>query len=422
MLTAPASADYERRIAAHLSGNPDAIVMNVPSRPQSYPGAVFRKDMSMPIIRGRADDPGLARGSLTQLSIQEDFNLQAGVGFGVKKFFGFAADAKDIALIKLNFSDVRIVDIEYSELMKRLQENKFVQNEIKKGTLPIVIYKSYEGKTSYTIIKKSGASVEAWAKLKKNIGRVEIDVEFDSSEKIIVKSDIIDVFAFETMVIGRDFANSTQENIIIKSEINPSFVFSDREKIFDFESPSRFERARSLLSNSDSQSATLATYRNAAAQFMAESPSGYADALSYSLVDDRQMISMANWASEDAIAFQMISPISQLPLKRREIAYSYLKNEITDKELSDRDKPIFEFMNRNRPLVPKVAEWISKDFGPIFKMDSLRSLNPIAFQSLFDLASTKGNMNAFLASRVVSNSPALWSYEQSVGRSVSDFQ
>src|SRR5262249_54871013 len=63
--------DFIKTLADRLQTKPEYLIFNLPPRPDAWPGAIFTNDFRLPIVRGRKDDPALARGEPIEIDVTD---------------------------------------------------------------------------------------------------------------------------------------------------------------------------------------------------------------------------------------------------------------------------------------------------------------------------------------------------------------
>lgn len=194
-----AQADSLTEFAEKLRTKAEYLVMNLPPRPGAWPGAIFTYDMRLPIIRGRGDDPALARGEPTNIQSTSSIDLSGGARGGWGALFSIAAEAKDIATIVMSFENTRVVDMEEDELEKRVSQSSVAKMAATQGRIPQVIVRSYEGIPTLTLIKHASAAGQAWAKLQGSPLDASLNLSVSNEDRLVYRTSTSVVFAFEVM-------------------------------------------------------------------------------------------------------------------------------------------------------------------------------------------------------------------------------
>jgi hypothetical protein len=200
--------DFIKTLADRLQTKAEYLVFNLPPRPGAWPGAIFTSDFRMPIVRGRSDDPALARGEPIEVDVTDLIGYGAGAQGGFWSLFSVAAKAGDTATVKLTFPDLRVIDILYEEVTKRAQQSPVAQAAARRGSFPFVIVKSYEGTLTLTVVKKANASAEAMADIKKAAIQARLEASALSEDHAVYKTTTPIVFAFEVMKAKMSPTNS----------------------------------------------------------------------------------------------------------------------------------------------------------------------------------------------------------------------
>jgi len=202
-----ASADFIQVLAERLGTKPDFLVLNLPPRPAAWPGAIFTYDLRIPIVRGSGDDPALSRGNKINIEGTSMVELGGASAAGWGALFSIAAKAAEVAEVTMSFPETRIVDLDYSELLKRIQQSPQALAAAKRGRVPLIVVKAYEGTPTLTLAKKSGVSAEAWAARKIPLAQAQISANVEGQDRITYQTTDRIVFAFETMKADFDIVD-----------------------------------------------------------------------------------------------------------------------------------------------------------------------------------------------------------------------
>jgi hypothetical protein len=229
---APAFADFKDVLAQRLSANPDYLVVNMPPRPDAWPGAIFTSNMRIPILHGDPNDPALKRGQPIAIDARDTFDLSARASGGVSSWFNLSAAAGDVADVAMSFPDARVVDMDYGALVKHVQASNETVVAAKRGTIPVIVVKSYEATPAVTLTKKLNASAEAWTKLKTE-AEVGAKAAASSENSITYKGVSPVIFAFETQQIVFNPKDLSNGKITIDFAALPNNLFAFRESYTD---------------------------------------------------------------------------------------------------------------------------------------------------------------------------------------------
>jgi hypothetical protein len=234
----PAHADIKDVLAQRLSADAQYLIVNLPPRPDAWPGAIFTSNLRVPITHGNFKDPALRRGALIAIDATETLNASTGAKGVLANWFNASADAGDIADVTMSFPDARVVDMDYSDLVKHVQASNEAIEAAKRGQIPIIIVKSYEATPLVTLSKKATASAEAWAKLKAIIAvgaqkaniAVGAQAGATSVNSVTYKGNEPFVFAFETQQITFNPNDLNAGKVTIQLAFVPSALFALREE------------------------------------------------------------------------------------------------------------------------------------------------------------------------------------------------
>jgi len=199
LLSGQADAQVNDVLAQRLGADPNYLVLNIPTRPGAWPGAIFTDDLRIPIVRGREDDPELKRGPPMSIEATDFISFGAGAGANVKSWFSFAAKASETGKVLISFPDIRVVDLTFDELKKRIRASQSVLDAMKRGIYPLVVIRAYEGTPTIKISKEAAASAEASAKLSAAATEANVQAGVSSGDYVVYRAGERVVFAFETM-------------------------------------------------------------------------------------------------------------------------------------------------------------------------------------------------------------------------------
>jgi hypothetical protein len=228
LAAASAKADDKDVVANAFHTDAQYLVMNLPPRPETWPGAIFTANLRVPIKHGDPKDPALHRGPPIGIGSNKGFNLGGGAKGGWSGFLGFSADAGDAADIVLSFPDARIIDMDQGDLIKHVEAAAEAIDAAKRGQIPLIVVKAYYGIPIVTITRKDTASADAWAKVKAN-AEVGINASSSSHDTVSYKGDEDIIFAFETAQIQFDPTDLDHSKMTIKLASMPSQLYAIRE-------------------------------------------------------------------------------------------------------------------------------------------------------------------------------------------------
>jgi hypothetical protein len=138
------------------------LVLNLPPRPDCYPGAVFPPDMSIALVTANGSQPDLRRGSAFTIDSASlgDAAAAGGVEAG---WIGEALQNREGADIQIRIENGRVVEIPVPVLKKRLIESEEVRHVAERGYDPLVIIRAYEGVLRIVFTRRRGMSAAGWA-------------------------------------------------------------------------------------------------------------------------------------------------------------------------------------------------------------------------------------------------------------------
>ena len=224
--SAAATADERQIIARTFHSDPQYVVMNLPPRPDTWPGAIFTANLRLPLVHGDPKDPALHKGPPIGITTKEGFDLAGSAQGGLSAFFGVSAKAGDAANVVLSFPDARIVDMDQSDLIKHVLSSSSAIDDARRGHIPILVIKAYTGTPTITITKKNNASADAWAKAKVDIS-VGVAASAESDNEVVYKGTQEIIFAFETSEVHFDPTdlNNGKYNIQLSSLPEETYAF-----------------------------------------------------------------------------------------------------------------------------------------------------------------------------------------------------
>jgi hypothetical protein len=228
----PAIADFKDALASRLSADPKYLVVNLPPRPDAWPGAIFTWNLRVPISHGDPNDPALKRGKPIAIEASEDFDLSAGAKVRFSTWFNLYGAAADVADAKLSFPDARVVDMDYGDLVKHVKASGDAVAAAKGGTIPLIVIKSFEGTPTVTLTKKVNASAEAWMKVKTE-AEASARAAASSDNGVTYKGISPVVFAFETEQILFNAKDLSIGKITIEFASLPNSLFAYRQDASD---------------------------------------------------------------------------------------------------------------------------------------------------------------------------------------------
>jgi hypothetical protein len=214
--------------ARALNVDPQFLVMNVPPRPDVWPGAIFTSNLRIPIVHGEPNDKAIHRGDPIQVDSHSAFDLSGDVHGGWSYFVSASADAKDVVNVTLSFPEARVNDMDLASLKEHILKSTETIAAAKLGQIPLIVTKTYSGVPKITISKKANASGEAWAKAKKDI-RIGAAIGVANGEEVIYTGKGEITFAFETQQIVFDPKSLNKGVYVIQLAAVPHELFEFRE-------------------------------------------------------------------------------------------------------------------------------------------------------------------------------------------------
>jgi hypothetical protein len=231
LLTNVASADFKDVVANRFSSNAENLIINVPPRPGTWPGAIFTYNMRFPSKKGDANDPALRRGDKIAIEAKDGLRLDASSKAIVWSFFRVSAEAADSADVVMSFPDAQLVEMNAADLVQRVATGS-AASAAKRGQIPLIISRAYLGTPLVTISRKPDASPGAWAKAKAGFeagaqaaASVQDSVSYTAGDPFI--------FAFEVDQIAFDPGELSKGSLKVNLAHLPSSLFALREQESD---------------------------------------------------------------------------------------------------------------------------------------------------------------------------------------------
>lgn len=228
LFTTMADADIKSAIVHDFHADPEYCVINLPPRPDAWPGAIFTSNLRFPIVYGNSKDPALHSGPSVAIGSDDGLDIGANAGVGISSLFRISSDAADVARVVMSFPDAHIVDMDYGDLVRHIETSKDTIESAKRGQIPIIVVKAYVGTPLITVTKKAGASAEAWAKLEKDVKAGAKISAFDGNSISYQSGEPI-VFAFETSEIHFDPGDLSKGKLNIQLASLPETLFAFRD-------------------------------------------------------------------------------------------------------------------------------------------------------------------------------------------------
>jgi hypothetical protein len=195
--------DFTRTLADRLQTKAEYLVLNLPPRPAVWPGAIFSFDYRTPIVRGRKDDPALARGEPIEVDVTDLIAVGAATQAGARSWLSVGARAADATTVTMSFPDLRVIDILLDEATKRAQQWLSAHVATKQGPFSFIVVKSYEGTPTITI-KKANASATAMADIRKAAAQAGLEASTQADDQVAYRTTAPIVLAFEVMRVMND--------------------------------------------------------------------------------------------------------------------------------------------------------------------------------------------------------------------------
>jgi hypothetical protein len=232
LLTNVASADFKDVVANRFSSNAENLIINVPPRPGTWPGAIFTYNMRFPSKKGDANDPALHRGDKITIEPKDGLRLDGSSKAIVWSFFRVSPEAADSADVVMSFPDAQLVEMNVADLVQRVGTGSAAASAARRGQIPLIISRAYVGTPLVTISRKADASPGAWAKVKAGLeagaqaaASVQDSVSYTAGDPFI--------FAFEVDQIAFDPGELSKGSLKVNLARLPSSLFALREQESD---------------------------------------------------------------------------------------------------------------------------------------------------------------------------------------------
>jgi len=212
-----ARADDRDVIARAFHADAKNLVINLPPRPDTWPGAIFTANLRFSIKYGNSGDPALHRGQRIAITSAEGLDMSAEGGGGVKWLFSLSAKAASAAGFVLSFPDARVVEMTEGDLIQHIEAVEQAVDEARQGQRPLVVVRAYCGTPTMTFTKSAGASVDAWAALRAGLLDVAGKASADTQNQLVYKGEEEIVFAFETAEISTFVGPNSLNHVKIAS-------------------------------------------------------------------------------------------------------------------------------------------------------------------------------------------------------------
>lgn len=206
-----------REIVARNFGvaEPDLLIINLPPRPSRYPGSLLLQWNALPFRTVKADDPNLERGSPTALGGTHD-EMRQGQGSLAAAVFSELVEAGRNVSLSFHCEEARAVEMSARTIRDLVQECTEAgdDSEVDPATLLSVVVRAYEGRIGIRVQRSEHFSLEAWAKLNRDVqdladSSAEGEVTVSSSVEDEFAVSIVEptVFAFEAATVDDFLAN-----------------------------------------------------------------------------------------------------------------------------------------------------------------------------------------------------------------------
>jgi len=200
--TFPASADIRKTIAEKFGVDPTSFVLNLPPRPGCLPGSIFTDDLRVPLSRTKLDDPDLQFGPPFHFIADISFDAGVDANVGVADWFGAAAKANDASIASIEFTDARIIEILGPALKRRVVSDPDALAAAARKVPPFAVLRAFQGRATLKLIKRDGASAEAWARAKQTAVDAKVGASVGSDDTVSIAVAEPFVFGFEVVQLN----------------------------------------------------------------------------------------------------------------------------------------------------------------------------------------------------------------------------
>jgi hypothetical protein len=232
ILTAAANADFKDIVAGRFASKPENLIVNLPPRPGTWPGAIFTFNTRFPAQRGERNDPALHGGDKLTIQANDDFHQDASPKNSLWSFLGLPPQTAEGAEVVISFSDAQVVDMSPPDLLRHVETAPAAATAAKRGQIPLIVSRAYVGTPVITVSRKADTPPEMWAKLKESLqpgaqgsSSIQDNVSYVARDPL--------VFAFEVAQISFDPGELSKGNIKASLAPLPSSLFAVREQESD---------------------------------------------------------------------------------------------------------------------------------------------------------------------------------------------
>jgi hypothetical protein len=232
IMATAAHADFKDVVAERFSSNPEHIIVNLPPRPGTWPGAIFTFNMRFATKGGDPNDPALHRGQKTRIDISDGLRLDASSKDSIWSSFRLSPEAADTVDAVMSFPDAQAVEMSPADLLRHVETAPAAATVAKRGQIPLIVIRAYVGTPLLTISRKAGTAADAWARVK---AELEAGAQVPSSIQDSVSYTAGDplVFAFEVAQISYDPSELSKGNTKVVLAPLPGSLFAVREQESD---------------------------------------------------------------------------------------------------------------------------------------------------------------------------------------------
>jgi hypothetical protein len=236
-------ADDRDTVASLFHVDSKYLVMNLPPKPDRWPGAIFTNDLRFVIKYGTKSDPDLHRGDAVMASSNDSFNLGANVAGG-NSWIGISADAGDVGEVKVYFPDARVIEMSRDDLVKHIAQSPSAIADVKDGKTPIVIIRAFAGTPTIVVSKKATASVSAWDRFLSTF-QIQGAIKGDKDNSVTYSGKDEFVFAFETAEVHYGSGTGAGSDAIAIINL-PEQLYKARENAVSAKINNNFSRGFSI--------------------------------------------------------------------------------------------------------------------------------------------------------------------------------
>jgi hypothetical protein len=226
-----ANADFKDVIADRFSSSSENIIVNLPPRQGTWPGALFTFNMRFPSKGGDPNDQALHRGPKSKIETSEGFRLDTSSKASILSLFHLPPRDDSVNVV-MSFADAQAVDMSPADLIRHVEAAPAAATVARRGQVPLIVVRAYVGTPLLTISRRADTPSETWAGVKAGVeARAQISSSVQDSVSYVAGDPL--VFAFEVDQISFDPAELSKGNIKVTLAPLPGSLFTIREQESD---------------------------------------------------------------------------------------------------------------------------------------------------------------------------------------------